>query len=76
MWILDSMGDKLLFTGTKMVKYFSRYGHLFALTLMLNFPEISASLEKRELTTDVTTSTNALSMLQFNIQQHSNFYVE
>ena len=47
MWILDiMMGDTLLFTGTKTTKHFSRYGPFFALTLKIDFPKISACLEK------------------------------
>ena len=38
-WIVDSMGDTLVFTGTKTIKYFSRYGLLFGLTLKINFPK-------------------------------------
>ena len=70
------MGDTLLFTGTETVKYFSRNAPLFALPLKINFPEISASLEKPELTTDVTTSTDALTLIRCDIKQHNNFYNE
>ena len=72
MWILD-MGETLLFTGTKTVKCFSRYGPLIA--LKINFPDISASLEKPEKTTDVTTSNDTLSLLRCDKKQHNNFYI-
>ena len=76
MWILDSMGDTLVFTWTRIVKYFSIYGPLFALPLKINFLERSAFLENHELTTDINTSTDELSLLQYDIKQHNNFYVE
>ena len=72
MWILDGMGNTLRFTG-KTVKYFSRYRLVCAHSesqLMT-----STSLEKPDLTTDVTTSTDALTLFRRDTRQN-NSYIE
>ena len=53
---LESLRDTLLFTGTKTVQYFSKNEPFFALCLKIDFPLLSTSLEKPQLTTDVTTT--------------------
>ena len=61
---LESLRDTLLFTGTKTVQYFSKYEPFFSLCLKIDFPLLSTSLEKPQLTTDVTTITDAHKLLR------------